>query len=381
MLEVTNNQPTPTVAVALELSLTKWVIGLSDGVKYSRQSVPARDLKKFHEVLVWFRQKRGLDDDARIVCVYEAGPDGFSVQRSLEKMGVECIVIDSASIEKSRHLRQAKSDNLDAEAMTRLLRRYLGGETRALKIVRVPPPEIEDLRELERERKRVQKEVNALAASICSLLLKHGIRMKQCDVKNLSPKDLDRLRTLDGRPLGEHLKIRLGRSLGRYRITLKQQREIHAERRALLKKNEDAHDGELDEQMLAQASQLMALKGVGEATAQTLACEILWRNFENRKEVGAAAGLCPTPYSSGSTRREQGISKAGNRHVRTLMIELSWLWLRHQPDSSLTKWFNERFGSHGRSKRIGIVALARKLLVALWRFAKQGVVPEGAVFS
>jgi transposase len=385
VLEVVGQQISAKVYVALELSAKRWVVGLSDGSKESLNHMPARDLAAFEGLLTRFREKQKLPSDVDVVVVYEAGPDGFSVARALRQRGVRCLIIDSASIEKSRHRRQAKTDNLDAAAMVRLLYRYENGDRRALRLVREPTEAEEDLRELTRERKRLSDKLKAEVASIGSLLKKHGIFLSTAELRKLDVATLTQLVTLDGRPLGPHLQACVQRSISRRDALLAQRTEVEALQRELVRSiDEKARErtevlAETDRKSVEKVERLMSLKGVGLQGAWVLVNEIFgWRTFRNRKEVGAAAGLTPTPYFSGNSRREQGISKVGNARVRTLIVELAWLWLRHQPESELTRWYQERWNQGGRFRRVGIVAVARRLLIALWRFVEQGVVPAGA---
>lgn len=365
--------------VAMELAATKWLIRISDGRASSNHRIAARDLAAFLEAITRFRARHGGDDSVPVVACYEAGRDGFSVSRALRDVGVECLVVDSASIEIPRGRKQAKTDRLDVERLMKLLSRYWHGEKEALHVVREPTPEDEDARELSRERERLTKLVNSERNSIRSLLVKEGVALTSKELTPSLAETLDELRTLDGRELGATLKARLKRSLARLEKAEEQRREIDAERAALLKAAEAADEVN---PKLAKVKRLLKLKGVGVQSAWLLTHELFWRKFNNREEVGAAAGLAPTPFASGTISREQGILKAGNTRVRRLMIELAWLWLRHQPTSALTTWFNERFSSAGgRSKRIGIVALARKLLITLWHFVEHGEVPNGAVLG
>jgi transposase len=365
-----NERIVSAVFMAMELSKKTWLIRLSDGVEASNYQVPALDMEKLQQRVDLFRRRRKVPAEVPLVVCYEAGRDGFSISRTLRQSGAECLVIDSASIEVPRRGKQAKTDRLDVKRLCTLLQRYWLGEEDALRVVREPSVEDEDARELSRERDDLTKKINATRAGIRGLLVKHGIEPETKDLADAAKERLAALSTLDGRELGAVLRTRLERSFEHLQFLEDQRRTVEAERAALLKTPTSPR--------LEKVGRLMALKGVGVQSAWVLVHEFFWRDFNNRQEVGAAAGLAPTPFSSGSTNREQGIGKAGNSRVRTLMVELSWLWLRHQPDSALTKWFYERWGTGGRSKRIGIVALARKLLVGLWHFVEHGVVPEGA---
>lgn len=387
MLEVVKQQNIAKLYVSLELSAKRWVVGLSDGSKESLKHIEARNLTELERIVEVFRAKQKLPRDAEVVVVYEAGPDGFSVARALRERGGRCLIIDSASIEKPRHRRSAKTDNLDAAAMLRLLYRYENGDRRALRLVREPTPEEEDLRELTRERKRVADKPKSEVASIGGALKKHGIYLSTAELKKLDPSRLSKLETLDGRPLGPHLEARLQRCFVRRDLLQAQLTELEALQAELVRsldekkaaKKRPAPLTATERRCVEKVERLMTLKGIGLQGAWVLVNELFgWRTFQNRKEVGAAAGLAPTPYQSGGSYREQGINKVGNARVRTLIVELAWLWLRHQPQSELTRWYYERWNQGGRFRRVGIVAVARRLLIDLWRFVEQGVLPAGA---
>ncbi len=359
--------------MALELSDKRWKLGFGNGVKQRICTVDAGDWAGLHAQLAKAREKLGLAGDCRVVSCYEAGRDGFWIHRALSREGVHNLVVDSSSIEVNRRQRRAKSDRVDVRGLLRLLVRYVGGERGMLSVVRVPSLEEEDRRRLHRERQRLLKERGAHRARIRSLLVAHGVRLE------LEREFLQRLEQarggVEGDALGAELKAELGREYQRYRLVDEQLQGLEREQ---MRRAEGAREG-----ALGQVNQLMQLKGVGWQSSWLLVMEVFgWRVFGNAKQLGACAGLAPTPYASGECQREQGISKAGNRRVRSLMVELSWLWLRHQPASALSRWFEERFARGGkRMRRIGIVALARKLLIALWRYLEHGVMPEGAVLK
>ncbi len=308
-----------------------------------------------------------------MVSCYEAGRDGFWIHRALLDSGIENYVLDSASIEVSRRKKQVKTDRVDVIALLRLLMRYASGEKEALHTIRIPTVSEEDERRLNRERDRLIKERGAHSARIKSLLIVHGIELnKMSDL----PKTLPSAKAaVIGYELPIDLKNELQREYERYQ-------QVHKQIKALekLQIERAALD---DVPSVKKINQLMLLKAVGWQSSWILVMEFFnWRAFKNSKQVGACAGLTPTPYDSGDSIREQGISKAGNKRIRKLMIELSWMWLRYQPDSELSQWFETRFGSGGkRMRRIGIVALARKLLVSLWRYLEHGVIPKGAIVS
>ena len=306
-----------------------------------------------------------------IVTIQEAGLDGFWVHRVLEKEGLESHVVDPASIATSRRRRRAKTDRIDGEALLRTLVAYKRGEPRVCAMVRAPSPEEEDHRRVCRERKTLTAERVAHVNRIKGLLFSQGITDYEPLRKNRR-KRLEELRTGDGRALPAHMKAQIGRELDRLELLLEQIRTVEEERDALLA----AQDAEAKP---SPGKMLLNIKDIGAEFAAILWSEGLFRHFDNRRQVAAYAGLAPTPWQSGSVDREQGVSKAGNPRLRTTLIQMSWLWLRHQPSSALARWFKERVDRNdGRMKKSTIVALARKLLVALWKYATAGVVIEGA---
>lgn len=362
-----------TLYIAFELSNRKWKLGFGNGDKYRIKSIDAGDWLTLLTEIEQAKIKLHCRSDSQVVSCYEAGRDGFWIHRALLADGINNYVIDSASIEVSRRRKQVKTDKVDVIAMLRLLIRYANGEREALKVVNVPSVEQEDERRLHRERQRLLKERGAHSARIKSLLICHGIRLeKMGELPKILPKVKAAVICYD---LPQDLKNELKREYERYQQVDRQVKELEA-----LQKERIKTEGNKAAQ---QIQQMMLLKGVGWQSSWILATEFFaWRKFKNTKQVGACAGLTPTPYDSGDSIREQGISKSGNKCVRKIMIELSWLWLRWQPDSDLSLWFNSRFGSGGkRMRRIGIVALARKLLVSLWRYLEHGVIPTGAVLS
>jgi transposase len=311
-----------------------------------------------------------LPADTPVILCYEAGRDGFFPYRRLTEMGFQVWVIDSASIEVSRKQRRAKSDGIDAEKLWELMRRKAGGEKRALRIVHVPSVEEEDQRWLPREREALLHERQQVGNRIESLWFGQGYR-------EIPQRAAALTAWWEAHPdLQPQLRERLQRDCARLALLEKQIQETEqAMRQQVLQERKT--------EIARVAAALMGLCGIGLIGAWVLSSELFgWRKFRNRREVGAALGLTPTPYSSGQEEREQGISKAGNARARALLVELSWLWLRYQPESALTRWFKERFAGKGkRLRRIGIVALARRLAVALWRYVTQGVVPEGATLK
>jgi transposase len=307
-----------------------------------------------------------------IVVIQEAGLDGFWVHRLLEANRIESHVVDAASIAVPRRRRRAKTDAIDGETLLRTLRAWKRGEPRVCAIVAPPSPEQEDQRRISRERAILLRERVRHVNSIKGLLASQGITDFEPLHKDRRIR-LDALRTGDWRPLPPRLKAELLREIELIELLLRQIAEVETER------DSAAEFGTAQKSPIAL---LARLRGIGSQIASVLYFEGLYRHFGNRREVAAYAGLAPTPWRSGTIDREQGISKAGNPRLRHIMVELAWLWVRHQPDSALTRRFRERVGAEtGRVRRIAIVALARKLLIALWRYVNLGEIPEGAVLK
>ncbi len=305
--------------------------------------------------------------------IQEAGLDGFWIHRVLQSEGVESHVVDPASIATSRRRRRAKTDKIDGEALVRALLAYKRGEPRVCAMVRAPTPENEDSRRLCRERKVLIIERVQHVNRIKGLLFSQGVSGYE-PLRRDRRQRLDELKTGDGRPLPPHLRAQISRELDRLELLLGQIKAVETERDALFAPAA-TQDAEKSPQTM-----LRELKGVGAEFAAVVWSEGFYRSFANRKQVAAYAGLAPTPWQSGSVAHEQGVSRAGNPRLRTTMIQLAWLWLQNQPQSALALWFKERVnGNGGRLKKTAIVALARKLLVALWKYVTAGVVIEGAI--
>ena len=311
-----------------------------------------------------------------VISCYEAGYDGFWLHRLLEAQGVRNHVIDPASLQVDRRARRAKTDGIDVGKLLRSLMAYLRGEPRVWSVVRVPTIIEEDDRRLHRERSRLINERIQHVNRIKGLLAIHGIY----DYEPMHPERiqrLERLRTADRHSLPLRLKAEILRELQRLELVLGMIQTIETERDAIVSAKSKSQ-----QTSAKKIKHLDKLKSIGPEFATVLVGEVFYRTFDNRKQVGSYVGLTPSPFQSGSTSRDQGISRAGNAKARTTMIELAWLWLRNQPDSPLSVWFRERVGNRkGRIKRIAIVAMARKLLIALWRYLETGVVPEGAVLK
>jgi len=365
------NTTEATLFVAFELSEKNWKLGFTTGAgqKPRERGMTARHQERILDEIAQAKRRFGLPETTPVVSCYEAGREGFWLHRFLLAHGITNHVVDSSAIEVSRRQRRAKSDGLDVRKLLSMLIRYHGGERQVWHVVNAPSVEAEDQRHLHRDLETLKQERGDTTRRIKGLLSSQGLRVTT--LSNL-PEQLDALRLWDGSPIPPGLRRRVLRVYAHHTFLSEQIAAVEAERRAQLQTSTEAH--------IAKVRQLMQLKGIGINGAWLLVMEFFgWRALKNRREVGGLAGLTPTPYQSGERAREQGITKSGNRRVRWMIMELAWGWLRFQPDSALSAWFRERFGDGGqRLRRIGIVAVARKLLIALWRFLKTGALPEGA---
>jgi transposase len=371
----TTRQQHAAVAVSLELSQVNWLVTalIPASEKLSRHSLAAGDGKALLALLERLRAKAAerIGGSVGIHLIQEAGLDGFWVHRLLEAHGVNSHVVDAASIPVPRRRRRAKSDVIDGETLLRTLLAWLRGEPRVCSMVVAPSPEEEDRRRVVRERQALHEELTRQTNRIRGLLATQGITDYQPRRRNHRQR-LEQLRTGDGRALPGQLMREICRALARIELLQAQIREIEAERTALVE----------NEAKGAPGAMLLRLRSIGHELAATLSLEGFNHSFANRRQVASFGGLAPTPWKSGKIDRDQGISKAGNPRLRKAMIELAWLWLRYQPGSALSRWFREHVGDQrGRVRKIAIVALARKLLIALWRYVTQGVVPEGAMLK
>jgi transposase len=362
----------PVLYFALELSWTSWKLAFTVGAgqKPRLRSIPARDTDALIREIRAARRRFGLPEQAPVISCYEAGRDGFWLHRFLARHRVENLVVDSASIEVNRRRRRAKSDGLDAAKLVGMLIRWHLGERKLWGIVRVPTADDEDRRQLHRELIELKAQRTEHSNRIKALLAGLGLSAP-IDAGLL--ERLEGLRQWDGAELPSGLRQRIIRELERWSLVGRQIHDLEAERTRLIRDPETAQ-GE-------QVRLLLKLRGIGENAAWLLVREFFgWRGIRNRRELASLAGLAPTPYDSGESRHEQGISKAGNRRVRWMMIELAWGWLRYQPESELSRWYQRRFAAgNTRLRKVGIVAVARKLLVALWKYLETGEVPAGAV--
>ena len=380
-----NRTETPTaihvnlaaIFVSLELSRSKWLItSLSPGAgeKMSKFTVAGGDVAALRARLCELQRKaQGRSGQFyRIVSVQEAGLDGFWIHRILESEEIESYVVDPASIATSRRRRRAKTDKIDGEALVRALLAYKRGEPRVCAMLRVPTPEEEDRRRLVRERKALTNERVRHVNRVKGLLFGQGISGYE-PLKRDRRERLEALATGDGRQLPPALKAQISRELDRIELLIEQIRDVEQARDAML----------VAAQSSSQAPALLLnLRGIGPEFAAVLWSEGLSRKFDNRRQAAAYAGLAPTPWQSGKISRDQGVSKSGNPRLRTTLIQVAWLWVRHQPDSALSLWFKDRvMQNDGRQKKSTIVALARKLFVALWKYVTSGVLIEGAILS
>lgn len=365
---------TQYLAVSFELGATEWKLAFSPGLAQQprHRTIAAGDLEAVKKEIAAAKARFKLPADVRVASCYEAGRDGFWIHRALEMLGVENLVVDSAAIEVSRRSRRAKTDRLDAAKLLNQLLRWLSGERRAFKVVRVPTEEEEDRRHLHRGLKTAKGARTAVTNRIKGLLATVGVRLKE--IADL-PRVLERLKRWNGEPLPKWLKARVEQDWQEREQLERRIAELEKQRRELLRAGKDSGS--------ECARKLNRLRGMGPNASWLYALEFFaWRAFKNRRQIGGLAGLTPTPYQSGADRREQGICKAGNRWMRSVAIEIAWGWLRYQPDSDLSRWYQERYGDGSpRLRKIGIVALARKLLIELWKYLQTGTPPAGAVLK
>jgi transposase len=362
----------PVLYLALELSWNSWKLAFTVGLgqKPRLRTIRARDTAALLLEIQKAKLRFGLGDDTPVVSCYEAGRDGFWLHRFLVHHGINNQVVDSASIEVNRRKRRAKSDSLDATKLVQMLIRWHNGERSVWSIVNVPTVADEDRRQRHRELIELKAERTEHVNRIKGLLAALGLGIV---VNAQLPQRLEELRQWDGAPLPQAVRERILREFERWQ-------QVHAQIRALESSQRRAVRDD-EEPQVEQARHLLKLRGVGVVGAWILVREVFgWRQIKNRRELASLVGLTPTPYGSGDSQQEQGISKAGNRRVRWLLIELAWGWLHHQPQSELSQWYQGRFGSgNARARKVGIVALARKLLIALWKYVERGEVPKGAV--
>ena len=359
------------MALAIEISAAKWIVAsvASSASKVRRKTLDQEGAHGRFEALVLeieaARKHLQVPLEARVLVAYEAGQEGFWLVRALWARGIEAEVIDPVSLQVDRKARRVKTDRVDAEALAAALYRYGSGDARALRMVRVPSVEAEDSREWQRERDRLEGERRGCTDRIVKKLRTQGIwlvpKTWRADLRN------DVLRSFHGKALCPMLGAVLRIELDRLEAAEAKLKELKQ------------HLALLDTESVKRIEGLAQLRGIGPVGAHALSTTLFWRSFSNRRQVGACVGLVGTPYDSGTMRQDQGISKSGDPKLRALLIELGWLWLRYQPESAITQWFKRRTEGGGkRNKRVMIVAVARKLAIALWRYLKDGCIPEGA---
>lgn len=363
--------PTGGLLLAFELGQRSWKLGFTVGMgqRPRIRQIPAGATTALSTEMERAKARLGLPSDAPVVSCYEAGRDGFWLHRYLIAHGVTNYVVDSSSIEVNRRARRAKTDGLDLAGLLSLLARYVLGDRRAWRVVRVPTMAEEDARHLPRTLEALTQDRTRLMNRLQSLLTTQGVSLP---IDATFRQRLDAAQLWDGAPLPPGLQERLTRTWTQLQEVEGQVRDVKARRL-----NRPAHLTPATSHAL---TQLLTMRAIGPIGASVLATEIFgWRRIRNRRELGALVGLVPAPYQSGETDYDQGITRAGNAHVRRVIVQLAWGWIRHQPDSALTHWYQQRCGGGGkRLRKIGIVALARQLLIALWRYLETGVVPDGA---
>ncbi len=365
--------------IAFELSRDEWKLGFSDSLA---RPVRIRNVKAgdFEQVVVEVQRAKklfGLTDDAQLISCYEAGRDGFWIHRVLTRLGWKNHIIEPASVEVSRRSRRVKTDCVDVQKLVAVLIRKLGGEKFACSIIRVPTREDEAARNLHRELDVLTKERTSHINRIKGLLFCQGVRVSE--IKATFAVELESMKTGDGYPLTTELKDQLRREFKRLQRVVFQMRELQMQRAQLYRDAMRASEQTELPEGIRIAVKLRQLCGIGDDGAWTIAMELFaWRELKNRRQVAALSGLAPSPFRSGKLSHEQGISKTGRSELRNLLIELAWCWLYFQPDSELTKWFFARYGHEtSRQRRVGIVAVARKLLILLWKYQRDEILPAG----
>jgi transposase len=350
----------------------KWKLAFATGLADRPWicTIVAGNLRALEQQVAKAKARFRLATEAAVFSCYEAGRDGFWLHRWLVENNIGNIIVDPASIETNRRQRRKKTDRLDAGNLVNMLVRHHLGEKK-WSVVRVPSPEEEDRRHLHRDLLELTSAKTEQTNRIRGLLASVGARVGTIDVG--FEAELDQVRTADGQPLAAGLKERLRRECARWQALQRELGQLRRQRNGII------HQGE-DQDYVQKTRTLMRLKGIGAHSAWIFVLELFgWRRIQNRRQLGALVGLDPTPYDSGKSERERGISKAGNRRLRWLAVEIAWSWLRFQPTSALSEWWRRRFGAGSkRLRKIGIVALARKLLIALWHFLERGEVPAEA---
>src|SRR5213593_4295275 len=360
--------------MSMELGRRQWKLGFTTGVgqRPRRRTLSTDAWDRLPEEIAATKRRFRLPVDAPVISCYEAGRDGFWIHRYLTSLGVENLVVDSSSIEVNRRARRAKTDRMDVEKLLAMLLRYVGGEQTVWRVVHVPSEVDEQRRQLHRELFTVKQDRTRVTNRIAGLLATVGVRLK---VDARFGARLDRLTQWNGQPVSEALRLRLAREWQKVELMTRQIHDLERARQAMIRQSRD--------EAVALVRQLLELRGIGVNAAGLYVMEVFpWREFRNRRQVGGSTGLVGTPYQSGATDHEQGISKAGNRRVRAMAVQIAWGWLTYQRHSALTRWYDQRFAHGGPgARKIGIVAVARRLVIDLWRYLDAGVLPEGAVLK
>ncbi len=364
-----------TILVVLELSNSLWLVGtrLPGALKSRMHRISAGDTAALLTLFEKLRSNNpGLSGTrAPIACCFEAGRDGFWLHRLLTANGIQTYVVEPTSILVNRRARRAKTDRIDAEGLLRVLAAYLGGDSQICSMVRVPTPEEEDGKRTHREREYLVAERTRIENRILALLATQGVRSRP-SLRSWD-RDLAELKTGDGRKFPPNLTAEVGRLRRRLGLVLDLIRELETER-------SEALAAAQDDTVTAKVTALRSIYGIGDNFAAVLTREVFYRAFGNRKQLASYVGLAPMPHQSGDMDRDRHIGRAGNARARQTVVQLAWLWLRYQPESELSAWFRQRVGKlEGRTRRIAIVAMARKLLIALWRFTESGEIPNGSV--
>ncbi len=367
----TRKQHTETLYIAFELGWTEWKLGFTRSLDQQPElrSIPARNLARLSKEIAQAKKSWRLPARCRVVSCYEAGRDGFWLHRYLLASGIENHVVGASSIEVKRRRRRVKTDRIDATKLATMLVRWDLGEKTVWSVVQVPSVEEEDDRHLHRELMTLKRERTRQINRVKGLLASQGLRIR---LLGDFETQLEKARLWDGSPLPEGLRFRIQGEYERLEFVRGQVVDVEKERLRMLRESSSRNH--------EQVRDLVRIRGIGLSSAWLYVMEFFaWRQFRNGKQVGALAGLTPTAYQSGDEMRELGISKAGNARVRAMAVEIAWRWLQFQPQSELAQWYERRFGGgSSRIRRVGIVALARKLLVAFWRYLDQGVIPAGA---
>ena len=360
--------------LAIELGRRQWKLGFTTqrGQQIRRRTLLTEAWDRLPEEMAAAKKRLGLSPEAPVTSGYEAGRDGFWIHRYLVGMGGDNLVVDSSSIEVNRRARRAKTDALDLTKLLSMLRRQVSGETKVWRVVHIPSAQDDERRQPHRELWALKRDRTRVTNRITGLLATVGVYVR---VDATLSERLDRLTQWNGKPIPGTLRARVAREWEKIALFTTQIQALERARRLELREKADAS--------VALVHQLLQLRGIGHQTAWLFVTELFaWRQFRNRRQVGGITGMVGTPYRSGLLHHEQGISKAGNKRIRSMAIQIAWGWLIHQPQSALTQWYTRRFARGGPvARKIGIVAVARRLVIDLWRYLDAGVIPEGAVFK